>query len=176
MPNLFISQDPRELVTPKEDDPLYKVLLKRAAGALGLGDPNNQAMGMMSPLAMAAKSGGKTLMPLIVNVWKQRLKADPSLAYNPGAHQVPEFQAAFKELFPYKKFVQSNAPIKSVSSTLQAAPPPPSGSLLIGGVDDIIEAAKTAPSAPKPPKTMTWREWRLSQGKTLAGQHKKKPK
>lgn len=140
-------------------DPLHETLIKKAVGALGINDPMTALTAPMAPMMAAGK-----LEPFLIQMYKQRLKADPSLAYHTGLHQVPEFQEAFKVLYPNKTFT-TKTPTKSLSKRLQEVPVPPAIKVTEGG--DPIEAAMTYTTAvptPKPPRTMTIKEFRVSKG------------
>ena len=145
--------------TQSVTDPLWSTLVKKAMGALGANDPASQAMGVAAPMSIVGSEGAK-LEPFLVQMYKQRLRMDPSLAYHPGLQQVPEFQAAFSELFPTKKIVGPGQSVsKSTYQVMKETPPPPA----VRGADELPDVTPTL--GKKTPRTVTIREMRASDGK-----------
>lgn len=150
--------------TQSVTDPLWSILLKKALGALGANDPN-QIMGVGMPMSIVGE--GK-LEPFIVNMYKQRLRADPSLAYHPGLQQVPEFKAAFSELFPNKRIVGPGQALKpTTSSVLGKMPTPPTAT----APEEVLDAAKGAVGPVKPnPKQLTFGDLNAVEGRPIGSQ------
>lgn len=153
-------------------DPLYETLIKKAVGALGIDDPTTAITSMASPMGLMAaikKGAAPKLEPFVVEMYKRRLQADPALAYHPGVQQLPEFQEAFKALYPHKKIlgpgVEQPVPF---SKTMNAYPIPPA---VTAEIADPLEAVagRVAVTPVKQPRTVTIREMRVSKGLPAQG-------
>lgn len=145
-------------------DPLWSTMIKKAVHLTGLDDPNTAVFGMANPLATVVGNG--KLEPFIVNMYKQRLRSDPSLAYHPGLQQVPEFQAAFRELFPNKEIVAPGQAVKeSTYSIMKKTPAPPTGGTLAEALDAAPSAARQ-----KPPRKATYADMKAAEGQPASFQ------
>jgi hypothetical protein len=113
------------------------------------------------------KMADKPFEPFLVQVYKQRLQSNPDLAYHPGLQQVPEFQQAFKELFPNKRMLGpgEHKPNVPFTKRLSKADAPQAGSL-----DEVKDVAKLQAQEKKPVRTVTLGEMRAQEVKPIRSQ------
>lgn len=145
------------------EDKLLSTMLSRAQGIGPDPRPTSlesirEVYGDIS-MPMSIVGAGKKLEPLMIELYKQRLKADPSLYAHPGLQQIPEFQEAFKLLNPAKKILGAgqeklqswtNA-LKGVRTNVASSP------------EEALEAARAA--APMTgQRTATYADMRAAKG------------